>query len=298
LQQDFETHKEIIEQNQTKITDWYGKLIKDLWGLAQTKIIEFKHQIGKRVIQDWDKFGKPEYGDKHIEQLAKDLGIGKTELYYCIKFAREYPELSDMSENYEKITWRYIQRELLPEHKEDKEIETPDIPDGKYNVIYADPPWTYNDTCEDGAIQSKGAKEHYPTMTIKQLCNLDIQSLCVDDAILFLWVTSPLLEECFEVINSWGFKYKASFIWDKIKHNLGHYNSVRHEFLLLCTKGSFTPENMKLYDSVVSIEKTKKHSEKPEIFYEMIETLYPSGKKIELFARNARKSWDSWGNEI
>ena len=135
-------------------------------------------------------------------------------------------------------------------------------------------------------------------MTIKQLCNLDIQSLCVDDAILFLWVTSPLLEECFEVINSWGFKYKASFIWDKIKHNMGHYNSVRHEFLLLCTKGSFTPENLKLFDSVVSVEKTKKHSQKPKIFYEMIEELYPSGKKIELFARNTRKDWDSWGNEI
>jgi len=290
---------DVVEVKQTKITDWYDKLLDDLWELAQTKMIEFKHQIGKRIIEDWDKFGKPEYGDKFVETLAKDLQIGSRELYYCIQFARTYPQLEDLEQfdtGVKKLSWKFIRNELLPEHKEPEELII--LPEGKYNVIYADPPWTYNDTCEDGAIQSKGAKDHYSTMTIKQLCNLDIQSLCVDDAILFLWVTSPLLEECFEVINSWGFKYKASFIWDKIKHNMGHYNSVRHEFLLLCTKGSFTPENLKLFDSVVSVEKTKKHSQKPKIFYEMIEELYPSGKKIELFARNTRKDWDSWGNEI
>ena len=289
---------EVVEPIQTKITDWYDKLITDLWELAQTKMIEFKHQIGKRIIQDWDKFGKPEYGDKFVETLAKDLEVSSSDLYRCVKFARTFPQLEDLEQfgTRAKMSWRWIRNELLPEHKEPEEpIE---LPEGKYNVIYADPPWTYNDTCEDGAIQSKGAGKHYPTMTIKQLCNLDIQSLCVDDAILFLWVTSPLLEECFEVINSWGFKYKASFIWDKIKHNMGHYNSVRHEFLLLCVKGSFQPENLKLFDSVVSVEKTNKHSQKPEIFYEMIETLYPSAKKIELFARDTRKGWDSWGNEI
>jgi len=289
---------DVVEVKQTKITDWYDKLLDDLWELAQTKVIELKHATGKRIIQDWDKFGKPEYGDKFVETLAKDLQISSGDVYRCIQFARKYPELDDVynSRPGARITWKWIKKELLPEHKEPEELII--LPEGKYNVIYADPPWTYNDTCEDGAIQSKGAKDHYSTMTIKQLCNLDIQSLCVDDAILFLWVTSPLLEECFEVINSWGFKYKASFIWDKIKHNMGHYNSVRHEFLLLCTKGSFTPENLKLFDSVVSVEKTKKHSQKPKIFYEMIEELYPSGKKIELFARNTRKDWDSWGNEI
>jgi len=267
-------------------------------------MIEFKHQIGKRIIEDWDKFGKPEYGNFFIETLSKDLQIGTRDIYRCIQFARTFPTLKKLEETInsmnsvprDRISWRWIRDNLLPEHKE--ETETPELPKGKYNVILADPPWKYNDTCENGAIQSKGADKHYPVMTIQQLCKLDIPTLCVDNCILFLWVTSPFLEECFEVINSWGFKYKASFVWDKIKHNMGHYNSVRHEFLLMCIKGSFQPEEMKLYDSVISIEKTKKHSEKPEVFYEIIETLYPTSKKIELFARNKRPGWDSWGNKI
>jgi N6-adenosine-specific RNA methylase IME4 len=79
---------------------------------------------------------------------------------------------------------------------------------------------------------------------------------------------------------------------------MGHYNSVRHEVLLICTKGSCTPENVKLFDSVQTIEKTKKHSEKPEEFREIINTLYPSGKKIELFRRgDAPNGWSVWGNE-
>jgi len=86
---------EVVDTKQTKITDWYDKLITDLWELAQTKVIEFKHQIGKRIIQDWNKFGKPEYGSKHIEHIAKDLKIGSREIYRCIQFAREQNSLAN-----------------------------------------------------------------------------------------------------------------------------------------------------------------------------------------------------------
>jgi N6-adenosine-specific RNA methylase IME4 len=125
----------------------------------------------------------------------------------------------------------------------------------------------------------------------------EIRERCLGDAVLFLWVTSPLLEECFPVIKAWGFKYKTSFVWDKIRHNYGHYNSVRHELLLVCTRGSCTPDVQKLFDSVQSIERTDKHSEKPEEFRTIIETLYPHGKRIELFARTVSNGWDTWGNE-
>ena len=78
---------------------------------------------------------------------------------------------------------------------------------------------------------------------------------------------------------------------------MGHYNSVRHEFLLIATKGSCTPEIRKLFDSVVSVERTK-HSEKPQIFRDIINTIYPNGKRIELFARQKTEGWDVWGNEV
>lgn len=170
------------------------------------------------------------------------------------------------------------------------------IPFGKFRVLYADPPWKYGDSREslDGTT---GSSAHYPSMTISELCHLPIEDKTAEDAVLFLWVTSPLLEECFHVIKAWGFKYKASFVWDKVKHNLGHYNSVRHEFLLLCTRGSCLPDTPKLFDSVQVIERSDRHSEKPEEFRDIIETLYPHGRKLELFARKKSKGWEVYGNE-
>ena len=170
------------------------------------------------------------------------------------------------------------------------------LPDAKYRVLYADPPWSYNDKADAGAVQAGGAERHYPSMSIAELCALPIPALCEPDAVLFLWVTSPLLFESAAVIKAWGFSYRASFVWDKVKHNMGHYNSVRHEFLLICVRGSCQPDVVKLFDSVVSEERTT-HSKKPETFRTMIDTLYPNGKRLELFARGAVQGWDTYGFE-
>lgn len=166
----------------------------------------------------------------------------------------------------------------------------------KFRIIYADPAWSYND--RQNTDKLGGAVKHYDTMTIKELSELPVKDITEDNAVLFIWVTSPLLEESFEVIKSWGFKYKTSFIWDKIKHNMGHYNSVRHEFLLIATKGSCTPDNKKLYDSVQSIERTR-HSAKPKEFMDIIDDLYIYGERLEMFAREQHKEkWLYWGNEV
>lgn len=161
----------------------------------------------------------------------------------------------------------------------------------KYRVIYADPPWSYGDKQNIEGLG--GAVKHYPTMPINDICELPVPA--EDNAVLFMWVTSPLLEDCFKVINAWGFKYKSSFVWDKVAHNMGHYNSVRHELLLICTRGSCTPDVPKLFDSVVSIERTE-HSRKPKEFRDMIDALYPYGNRLEMFAREAPEGWDVWGN--
>jgi N6-adenosine-specific RNA methylase IME4 len=173
-----------------------------------------------------------------------------------------------------------------------------ELPADKFNVIYADPPWAYNDK-QGGAISESygGAEKHYPSMTMTELKALDVPAMAADNCVLWLWATCPLLEDALDLCKAWGFKYKAQFVWDKVKHNMGHYNSVRHELLLVCTRGSATPENVKLFDSVQSIERTE-HSRKPEEFRDIINTLYPSGKKIELFRRgDAPEGWQTWGNE-
>jgi N6-adenosine-specific RNA methylase IME4 len=173
------------------------------------------------------------------------------------------------------------------------------FPTDKYRVLYADPPWSYGNSGIIAQTDNYGrAERHYPSMTIAELCALDVKACVENDAVLFLWVTSPLLDECWPVIKAWGFEYKTSFVWDKVKHNFGHYNSVRHEVLLVCTRGSCTPDVTQLYDSVQTIERSDTHSEKPAQFREMIDTLYPHGKRLELFARTTVPGWDVWGNEL
>ena len=167
----------------------------------------------------------------------------------------------------------------------------------KFRVIYSDPAWSYNDKQE--TPQLGGAAKHYDTMSVNEICSLPVKEISEKDSVLFLWVTSPLLEDAFTVIKAWGFKYKTSFVWDKVKHNMGHYNSVRHEMLLIATKGSCTPDNKKLYDSVQSIERNDNHSEKPIEFLNIIDDLYNYGNKLEMFCRDIKKDkWYGWGNEI
>ena len=167
------------------------------------------------------------------------------------------------------------------------------MPTGKYRIVYADPPWSYGNNQPDYYTEQR---DHYPVMSLQDIGDLPIRDLAEDNAVLFLWVTSPMLEESFTVVKAWGFQYKTSFVWDKVKHNMGHYNSVRHELLLVCTRGACTPDVKKLFDSVVTEERTT-HSKKPILFYEMIEQLYTYGRRLELFARTKREGWDTYGNE-
>lgn len=176
----------------------------------------------------------------------------------------------------------------------DRIESTPVIPDGKFNVIYADPPWKY----EFGFDIHGAADRHYHTLSVDELCDLPIPELVENNAVLFLWVTSPKLFDAQKIIKAWGFEYKTSFVWDKVKHVMGHYNSVRHEFLLVCVKGSFPKQSNTLHDSVITIERTDEHSEKPEYFRQLIVDMYPLSKKIELFARKRADGWESWGNEL
>lgn len=168
-----------------------------------------------------------------------------------------------------------------------------DEPVEKYRIIYADPPWSYGNTQPDYHTEQR---DHYPVMELEEICALPVSQWVEDNAVLFLWVTSPILEEAFDVVRAWGFKYKASFVWDKIKHNMGHYNSVRHELLLICVHGSCQPDTQERIDSVQSIERSNKHSEKPVEFYDIIETLYTHGRKLLLFGREQRDGWDVYGH--
>ena len=189
-------------------------------------------------------------------------------------------------------------KQLRERVREIKAAAAPPLPEGVYRVIYADPPWEYGDKRTNDE-QSGSAESQYPTMSIDAICGLPIREMAATDSVLFLWATAPLLVEAVRVVEAWGFAYKAQFVWDKVKGFNGHYNDVRHELLLVATRGSFVPSVDTLDPSVIA-EKRTKHSRKPDRFYELIERLYPLGDAthVELFARRSRDGWQSWGNQV
>lgn len=238
---------------------------------------------------------KIDYSDvgQASDKAAEIFGTNRQYVSDAKKLIEEAPDLAEEVKAGEK-TITHAKRELVARQR--PSVEAP-ITETKYRIIYADPPWSYRQHGASVDENYGGARRHYPDMTIEELCNLPVKDLAAQDAALFIWVTSPKLNQVWDIIDAWGFDYKTSFVWDKIKHNFGYYNSVRHEFLLICGRGKSTPDVKELFDSVQSIERSDNHSEKPEEFRNIIDTLYPTGKRIELFARTKAEGWDTWGNE-
>jgi len=170
----------------------------------------------------------------------------------------------------------------------------------KYNVIYADPPWTFKTFSDKG--KDRSPENHYNVMSLKDICNLPISKIANDDSVLLMWVVDPLLDKAFEVINAWGFKYKTvGFTWAKTNRKsmgfftgLGYWTRGNPEMCLLATKGK--PKRISKSVPQLVVEQRREHSRKPDIMYNHIENLL-EGPYIELFARTQRSGWDSWGNQ-
>ena len=188
-------------------------------------------------------------------------------------------------------------RERIQEFRATERAAT--LPAGTYRVIYADPPWNHGGGSgrQHNKVKANMSPiDHYPCMDTEDICKMELPKIA-PDAVLFLWAVSPMLPEALQVLDAWGFKYKALFVWDKVKHNVGYYNSVRHELLLIGTRGSCLPDTHKLAPSVQHIPRGE-HSVKPPHFRDLIDTLYPKGQRVELFARGTLpQGWDGFGNE-
>ncbi len=181
-------------------------------------------------------------------------------------------------------------------YQEKKEANFQECKKGKYDVIYADPPW-----CYDNAQIRGSAEDQYPVMTIQEICDLPVKDFTATNAILFLWTTNPQLERAFEVIKAWGFEYKTNFVRIKNNQTGGFHNFGKHELLLIATKGThMTPEPGTLRNSVIHDPEDFKveHSKKPDLYYDLIEKEYPGRKYLELFARAQRPGWEIFSNEL
>ena len=168
------------------------------------------------------------------------------------------------------------------------------LPDKKYGVIYADPEWRFEawsrDTCLYRAVDN-----HYSTSPLEVIKSRNVASIAAKDCVLFLWSTVPMQPQAYEVMAAWGFKYKSQTVWDKGEPGTGYWFINYHEILLVGTRGNIpAPAPGTQWPSLIKAP-VGEPSEKPEIFYELIEAYFPNLPKIELNARRRRAGWDAWG---
>ena len=199
---------------------------------------------------------------------------------------------------------RAFEEGYIPKAKRDPQPLFQPLPDKEYDVIYADPPWDYKGqkqhTGAEGMRESGGAIEHYPTVTLEDLKSLDVQSIVKEDALLFMWATSPHLDQAIELGEAWGFDYKTvAFVWDKQVLNPGSYTLSQCEFVLVFKHGKrpVDPHRQLNQRQFLSKERTE-HSVKPDEIRDRIFLMYPNAQRIELFARGIVEGWDAWGNEV
>lgn len=174
-----------------------------------------------------------------------------------------------------------------------------DIPKAgrRYQIIYADPPWSYTENWGNGAVH-----HHYDSMSISQLKALPVGALADDNCHLYLWVTNPFIQEGLDLVKVWGFEYKQLITWVKTNKDgttrmgLGYYFRGVTEHCIFAVKGKL-PRINKSIKNIVFAEFSK-HSKKPDIFRDIIIAHSGDRERVELFARQKIEGWDSWGNEV
>lgn len=165
--------------------------------------------------------------------------------------------------------------------------------DKKYDIIYADPPWRYEVWSRDTGL-GRSAESHYKTMTKEEIEALPIKELTNKDAVLFLWVTAPCLEQGLELVKKWGFKYKTiGFTWvkknkksDSLFWGMGYYTRANAEFCILATKGKPLPRLVRNIHQVV-MTPVEEHSKKPAEVRERIEKLFGGAQRESSFLRGS-----------
>ena len=164
-----------------------------------------------------------------------------------------------------------------------------------YGVIYADPPWPWASYSQ---ITGMDRAPSYPTMDLADIRALDVAGIAASDSALFMWATAPMLPEALEVMTAWGFAYRTNFVWAKDRVGAGYWIRNQHELLLVGVKGDVPAPAPGAQQPSLIAAPVREHSRKPDEARLMVEAMFPTLPKIELFARGAaRPGWRAWGNE-
>lgn len=183
------------------------------------------------------------------------------------------------------------------------------LPLAHFGAVLCDPPWHFKRYSEKATGKCRAPQDHYATMTAQEMAALPVTAVAAESCALFMWTTWPHLPQAMALIDAWGFTYKTcGFDWmkadgrsmdlfdDTIKAaiRMGYWTRSNSEPCLLATRGK--PKRRDAGVRMGIIEPSRQHSRKPDCVYGRIERLV-AGPYLELFARNTRHGWTSWGNE-
>ena len=222
--------------------------------------------------------------------IARYLGVGRTTIERAeavVEAAEEEPEeygyLVEQMDRSGKVAGAY-RRLMVQRQARELDAQPPQLPTGPFQVIVADPPWRYD----------SGNSLPYPTMDIEEIKAMPVRDIAADDAVLWLWTTNAHLRVAFDVVEAWGFEYRTLLTWVKDRMGTGEWLRGQTEHCLLAVKGRpvFLHGN---YTTVLQAAR-REHSRKPEEFYALVEATCPGGK-VELFCRQMREGWRSFGNQ-
>jgi len=188
----------------------------------------------------------------------------------------------------------------------------PKLPNKKFDIILADPPWHYSGKLQfDKTSKSKekidlsrkifisSSEFKYPTLKLEELKKLPVQEIAKDNCLLFMWTSSPHLAQAIELGKAWGFEYRTvAFVWDKMTHNPGQYTLSNCELCLVFKRGKIPrPRGVRNVQQLVRAPRGA-HSVKPMEVMHRIEKMFPTQERIELFARKRIKGWSAWGLDL
>ena len=178
---------------------------------------------------------------------------------------------------------------------------TPPFPKEKFDILYVDPPWDYKGQLQhngSGGRDTGGALKHYPTVTVKQMSMWPVMDITNDNALLFMWSSSPHLDQAIDLGKNWGFQWATvGFVWEKKKVNPGFYTMSQCELCLVFKKGKIPKPRGSRNERQFLSEMRGRHSQKPNEIRNRIQKMFPDQKKLEMFARQKTKGWSVWGLE-
>lgn len=283
-----------------------GELMEEIENLEKQK----GEKNLKTNIGEGQRLSLNDKGKNHNTQkiVADKLGwsTGKKAQFDVVK-KKAPEEVKEKLRNNEltiHAAYKEIKKEEKKKERDEKiqqvklKIETENITtlDKKYHVIAIDPPWAYNEkggfSSDDYDAQNNRGAVDYPTMTVEQIKQIELPA--ADDCVLFLWTTHAFLKDSFDIMQNWGFEYKATIVWDKVKMGMGRNIRMQCEFCLLGIKGKPIIQGNSERDIIT--EARREHSRKPEAFYEMVERMC-IGNKLDYFSRQTRNNWEHYGAE-